>query len=102
MCDNKKLIKVAAALVLFLSIGIWIASSHLSGNSTAAAPHQVETATTTADSNRQPKESDDIAFEQWAAPYRELHIPLVSMEVAENYHPAAILPVLPADIERNH
>ena len=47
-------------------------------------------------------ESRDRAFEQWAAPYRELNIPLVSMEAAESYSPAPILPVLPENMERNH
>ena len=89
----------AASVVLFLSIGIWIASSHFQ---TAVATHQIESVTTTPESDGPAKEPDDVAFEQWTAPYRELHIPLVSMEVAENYRPAVILPIQPEDIERKH
>jgi len=92
----------AAAVVLFLSIWTWIASSHFGRHQAASAPHQVASVTATPSGrNRQSKESEDTAFEQWAAPYRELHIPLVSMEVVESYNPSPIPPILPDDFEIN-
>jgi anti-sigma factor RsiW len=90
----------AAAVLLALSIWPWIASSHFGRHQAASAPHQIASVTATPPGrNGQSKESEDTAFEQWAAPYRELHIPLVSMEVVESYNPGPILPILPDDIE---
>jgi hypothetical protein len=47
-------------------------------------------------------ESPEAAFEQWVAPYRKLHIPLVPMDVAARYNPDPIPPIRFNDIERNH
>ena len=93
----------AAAVVLTLSIWAWIASCHPHPHQTASVPPQVERVMATpSGSNGQSKISDDTAFEQWAAPFRELRLPLVSMEMAENYNPAPVLPILPETIEGNH
>jgi len=92
----------AAAVVLALSIWTWIASSHFNRHQAASGPHQIASVTATPSGGSGPsKESEDTAFAQWAAPYRELRIPLVSMEVAESYNPGPILPVLPDDIGMN-
>jgi anti-sigma factor RsiW len=92
----------AAAVVLALSIWTWIASSHFSRHQAPSASHQVASVTATHPGlHGYSKESGDTAFEQWAAPYRELRIPLVSIEVAESYNPDPILPILPDDIGMN-
>jgi hypothetical protein len=92
----------AAGVVLALSIWTWFASSHFSLHQAPSAPDQIASdRATPPGTNGQSQESEDIAFAQWAAPYRELHIPLVSMEVAESYNPPPILPLLLEDIERN-
>ncbi len=86
----------AAAVVLILSIWTWFALSHSSRDQTPAAPHQIASVRATIpDAAGHSEESKDAAFAQWAAPYRKLQIPLVPMEVAVNYNPAPILPILP-------
>lgn len=93
----------AAAVALATLIWTWFAPSHFSRDQVPSAPRQIASVwATPLGINGQSEESEDLAFAQWAAPYRELHIPRVSMEVAESYNPAPILPVLPAVIERNH
>jgi len=72
-----------------------------SPSSSVGATSSCERHATPSGRNRQSKESEDTAFEQWAAPYRELHIPLVSMEVVESYNPSPIPPILPDDFEIN-
>jgi len=91
----------AAAVVIALSIWTWFASGRFSRRPVPSAPHQVASIRE-APPVAEGDESRDRAFEQWAAPYRELNIPLVSMEAAESYSPAPILPVLPENMERNH
>jgi hypothetical protein len=86
----------AAAVVLALSIWTWIASRHSTRHQRASTPHQVASVMSTPPGGGgQSKVSDDTAFDQWAAPYRQLHIPLVSMEVVENYNPDTVLPISP-------
>ena len=93
----------AAAVALAFSIWMWIASSHSTRHERASAPHQVENLTTPPpDGNSRSIVWDGAAFEKWAEPYRQLHIPLVSMEMAENYQPAPILPIFPENIEENN
>ena len=85
----------AAAVVLAFSIWTWFALSH-SRNQTQAAAHQIATPNATKPGVvGQSRGSRDIAFAQWAAPYQKLQIPLVPMDIAANYNPAPVLPILP-------
>ncbi len=88
---------LAASLLLAFSIWAWFAENKITSprrfavsnrNLTGAAGNSME--------------SPEAAFEEWAAPYRQLQIPLVPMEVAANYNPAPIEPIQPDQIERNH
>ncbi len=86
----------AAAVVLVLSTWAWFALSHSGRDQTPTAPHQVASVNvTTPSASGQSEEAQDTAFEQWAAPYQRLQIPLVPMEMAANYNPTPILPILP-------
>jgi len=83
----------AAAAALFICV--WLGFSHSSSRQTAALPHEV------AVTSNGSEESEDAAFAQWLAPYRELNIPLVPMEVAASYDPAPVLPTQPDNTKGN-
>ena len=85
----------AAAAVVAILIGAWLGLNHSGSRQTAAPPHQVAVAGISSE------QSEDAAFAQWLAPYRNLKIPLVPMEVAANYNPAPVFPTRPDNIERN-
>jgi anti-sigma factor RsiW len=91
---------VAAMLLLALSTWKWFAPNDLDF-------HQVPRRFAfdkpiLAGAGGQSGESAEAAFEQWAAPYRQLHVPLVPMEVAASYNPDPIEPILPDHIEGNN
>jgi anti-sigma factor RsiW len=89
----------AAAMAIALSVWTWLAKNSAGRHE---APHQIAPGSRAASgANRQVEESEDAAFEQWAAPYRKLQIPLVPMEVAANYSPPPVSPIQPNGIERN-
>jgi anti-sigma factor RsiW len=84
----------AAVALLAFSIWTWFASSHFSSNQSSPSPHLIANGSATATGrNLQSERAQEAAFEQWLAPYRELRIPLVPMEVAANYQPAPIFPI---------
>lgn len=85
----------AAAAAVAMFIGGSLVFGHLGSRQTASLPRQAVGASSSS------VESEDAAFAQWLAPYRELNIPLVPMEVAANYNPAPVLPTRPDNIERN-
>lgn len=91
---------VAASVLLGLAIWTWFAANN-PGFHQAPRRFAIDKPTPAGAAGRS-EESAEAAFEQWAAPYRKLQIPLVPMEVAASYHPAPIEPILPNHIEGNH
>jgi anti-sigma factor RsiW len=82
----------AAAAVLAWCIFLWPNKPH---------PKPLESKSATRQSSGQIQQSEDAAFEQWAAPYRRLQIPLVPLDEAASYKPAPVQPFKPENIERN-
>lgn len=95
---------VAAAAVAAILVGMSLAFFHLGGRETASLtlePVSNNNRSISSEASNSPDESEDAAFAQWLEPYRNLNIPLVSMETAANYDPAPIPPARPESVERN-
>ncbi|HLX72471.1 MAG TPA: zf-HC2 domain-containing protein [Verrucomicrobiae bacterium] len=82
-----------AAAVVAIFIGVSLTFHYSDSHQTSPLPHPVDDTSS--------KSEEDAAFAQWLEPYRNLNIPLVSMETAANYDPAPILPYRPDSVERN-
>ena len=83
----------AAVMVAGLSLALWLAVQRGQRPGTRPAPVRVAEKPLI---ERQPIAAlDEEAFARWAAPYLQLHIPLVSVEEAAHYNPPPIRPALP-------
>jgi anti-sigma factor RsiW len=92
----------AAAALVACSIWMWFAASQAGRDKAPSGSHQIARTTPAPTSaNGQSEESMERAFDQWAAPYRGLRIPLVPIEVAASYDPSSIPPVIPTLEDRN-
>jgi anti-sigma factor RsiW len=91
-----------AAVVLALLTLARSALSHWRGNQTHSVPQQMESyRAATQPAAIAAKQSADAAFAQWIAPYLELNIPRVSLEVAASYSPPPAPAVLPDALNKN-
>lgn len=93
------LLALAAMVAIALFLWTWLGAKSLGPHE---AQHQFAIGgAAMGGAGRRSQESEDAAFERWAAPYRRLQIPLVPVEEAASYDPAPISPIQPNEIERN-
>jgi anti-sigma factor RsiW len=83
----------AAAVVAGLLLALWFAVQ--TGERAGTLPAPVRVAEKPPIARPRVASLNDRAFARWAAPYRQLRIPLVSVEEAARYSPPQIRPALP-------
>jgi anti-sigma factor RsiW len=83
----------AAVIVAGFCLALWLAAPTGHGPRTVPVPTRVAEKPLVGD--QKVTALDDEAFARWAAPYRQLRIPLVSVEEAGRYSPPPIRPALP-------
>ena len=83
----------AAVFVAGVLVVLWLGAH--TRQATRAVPVPGRVAEMAATEDRRGSASDDETFARWAAPYRQLHIPLVPIEEAARYSPPQIRPALP-------
>jgi len=82
----------AAVFVAGVLVVLWLVAPTRPAPRAVLAPGRVAKMAATAE--RTGAASEDEAFARWAAPYRQLHIPLVPIEEAARYSPREIRPAL--------
>jgi len=83
----------AAVVVAGVLVGFWLVGPTRQAPRAVPAPGRAGGMVATED--RRGSASEDEAFARWAAPYRQLHIPLVPIEKAARYSPPEIRPAFP-------
>ncbi len=84
----------AAAVVLAgLFVALWLGPWTRQGSRVVSSPGRSSGKAPLA--GRGDSSSKEETFTRWAAPYRQLRIPLVTIEVAASYSPPEIRPALP-------
>ena len=83
----------AAVMVAVFCLALWLATP--TGQGPRPGPPPARVAEKPPIHRPRVASLNDEAFARWAAPYRQLRIPLVSVEEAARYNPPPIRPALP-------